>query len=305
MILVFGASGHIGGPLARFVATSSPGTPLRLVTSSREKVKSLRSELPQADVMVASYLDAHSLTAALDGVEGMFVVTPDFIDEERAMSNLADAARAAGSLRHAVRIVGLPPNASFEVPAGIEHPGPAIQHRRAVSTLRDGGVPLTVLNSMGYFMDDLLIHFSGPLKRDRTLVVPYERRMCFTHPAELGEVAARILLAGPEAHAGEVRHFNSGEDPIPFRDVAALLGEVLGTQIAYDPSPERFLAEVGPALEQLTGDGGAAHGLLTDFRAEQEHQSAFFGSPLGEELLGRRPTSLREWMEANRDALLA
>jgi uncharacterized protein YbjT (DUF2867 family) len=304
-LLVFGASGHIGGPLARFVQERSPETALRLATSSPGKLGQLERDFPAAEVVLTSYLDPEALAPALAGVEGVFIVTPDFFDEERAMANLAAAVRAAGTVRRAVRIVGLPPATSLEHgPADVDDPGPAMQHLRAVATLRAGGVPLTVLNSAGYFMDDFVIHFAGPLRAKRKLVVPYERRMCFTEPGELGKVAACLLLSDDGERLPGVCHFNSGEDPITFRDVAALLSEVTGVEIAYDPSPQGFLEELGPILTEITGDERAAHRLLTDFRAEQEEEDSFFGSPLGEELLGRPLTTLRQWAEARRHELL-
>jgi uncharacterized protein YbjT (DUF2867 family) len=300
-LLVFGASGHIGGPLARRVRETSPRTALRLATSSAQKQEVLQRDFPGADVVVADYLDGASLATALEGVEGVFIVTPDFFDEERGMGNLVDAVQRAGTVQRAVRIVGVPPNISFETDG--DDSSPAMGHVRAVQLLRRGGVPLTVLSCAGYLMDDLAIHFGDPLRQKRTLVVPYERRMCFTDPADLGEMAAHLLLRPDDLHLDQTYFVNSGEEPMTFRRVAELLAEVLGVAIAYDPSPEGFVRELGPLLTRITGDEQAAQRLLGDFRAEQEHESSVAASPVGGLLLGRRPTTLRQWIEAHRDAL--
>ena len=58
-LLVFGASGHIGGPVARFVDRNSPEIKLRLATSTSGKLNQLKRQYPQADCVLADYLDKH------------------------------------------------------------------------------------------------------------------------------------------------------------------------------------------------------------------------------------------------------
>ena len=97
-ILVFGASGHVGGPLAETIAAVESGPTLRLATSSVEKAGELKAKFPSAEVVRADYLDLPSMVAAFDSVDAAFVITPDFkIDERRAMTNVCAAAYAAGT----------------------------------------------------------------------------------------------------------------------------------------------------------------------------------------------------------------
>src|SRR5437867_8513029 len=107
-VLVLGASGHVGGPLAEHVA-KQPGAPqLRLATSSPDKAADLSDRFPQAEIVVANYLDLPSMMAAFEGVDAAFVITPDFtMDERRAMTNIAAAAHHAGTLPHIVKLTGV------------------------------------------------------------------------------------------------------------------------------------------------------------------------------------------------------
>src|SRR3546814_10183609 len=63
---------------------------LRLATSSAAKLDQLRVSFPDCETVVADYLNLDSLNDALKGVRTVFVITPDFIDEPVAMSNLIE-----------------------------------------------------------------------------------------------------------------------------------------------------------------------------------------------------------------------
>src|SRR3546814_7821863 len=86
---------------------------LRLATSSAAKLDQLRGSFPDCETVVANYLNLDSLNDALKGVRTVFVITPDFIDEPVAMSNLIEAVRRVPDFRQIVRILGDPPNMSF------------------------------------------------------------------------------------------------------------------------------------------------------------------------------------------------
>lgn len=306
-MLVFGAADHVGGPLADYITKKSPDTPLRLATSSSHKTRALAARYPAAEVISANYFDFESLKTSLGDVHGVFVITPDFFDELTAMSHLIDAVRHAGTVRQIVRICADTPGMSLDqLPRKLYRmgPGPAHQHFEAQLILKASGLPVTLLNSLGYFMDDFTTHFSPPLKQKRMLVVPHERQMCFTDTRDLGEVAARLLLDDPDKHVGNYYEMNSGEPPITFRQVAEMIAEVTGESITYDPSPETFLTEMGPIIQKVTGDDRAADYFLVNWEMERDHQHRWFGSPFAETILGRKPTRLRSWFEEHRVQLL-
>ncbi len=306
-VLVFGAAAHVGGPLADCIASQSPETPLRLATSSNAKRSALQDRYPTAEIVIANYFDEDSLVSALRDVNGLFVITPDFFDEITGMEILVRAIRRSPSVDHIVRILADTPGMSLaKLPKELRNlgPGPAHQHFEAQAILNASALPVTYLNSLGYFMDDFLIHFSPPLKSSRKLVVPFDRKMCFTECGELGEAGARLLLQGPGRHAGNYYHFNNGEAPRLFSQVAALISEVTGEQVTHDGNPETFIAELGPLLKELTGDDRAARYFVVNWQMERDHQDAFFGSEWSSQILEREPTTLRSWLTAHRSDLL-
>lgn len=157
-ILVFGASGHIGGPLAQHVREISPDTQLRLATSSEAKVKDLEVEFPEAEVVVADLLDVTTLVPALDDIEGAFIVTPDFLDTRRGMINFIAAADKAGSLKHVIRLQGENPEVKKpdDLPEIVKGQyGTALSHiyARQVFEMVSDYLPITFLNALAYYMD--------------------------------------------------------------------------------------------------------------------------------------------------------
>src|SRR3546814_10736683 len=97
-VLIFGAAGHIGLPLARWIRYKSPETRLRLVSRNADQRQRLQVEFPDAEVVAADYLDPASMAAALEGISAAFVVTPDFLDEQRAMEILCAEAKSRKTL---------------------------------------------------------------------------------------------------------------------------------------------------------------------------------------------------------------
>src|ERR1700739_250250 len=89
-ILVFRAAGHIGGPFAHWARKAHPEVAMRLATSRPDKAAELGARFPQAEIVVCSYYDTDQLPAAMQGVEGVFMVTPDFTEEVKATTNLID-----------------------------------------------------------------------------------------------------------------------------------------------------------------------------------------------------------------------
>src|SRR3546814_20579927 len=71
-------------------------------------------------------------------------ITPDFIDEQVASSNLIEAVRRVPDFRQIVRILGDPPNMSFNKVPDIVRAfgrGTAIQHLQAKEVLEQSDLP--------------------------------------------------------------------------------------------------------------------------------------------------------------------
>jgi uncharacterized protein YbjT (DUF2867 family) len=310
-VLVFGASGHIGGPAAHRIAARRPDVRLRLVTSRAEQVDLLRDQHPSADVRVANYLDADQIRAAFDGIEAAFVVTPDFLDETTAMGNVVAAAGRARSLIRLVRLIGDPPGLrdEGEVQSKMKgyDAGTAVQHLRARKVLSSSNVPVVYMNVAAWFMEDFSTFLLPPILQRRALVMPHDRMMNYIDAADIGVAAAELLLNPSLTEVGGTYHLHNGIDCYPFSQVATLMTEVLGVTIDYDDTEEAFLRDLGDAFCKYMGREDAAEYFLAYCQFEMEHVRRLGADLLGgepeitPEKLGFTATSFRDWLAINRD----
>ncbi|QGY80671.1 hypothetical protein EUU25_08585 [Sphingorhabdus lacus] len=307
-ISVFGANGHIGRPLADWMRANSPSTGLKLVMRNEDHRAALATAFPQAEICIANYYDLGSLESALSGVQGAFIVTPDFLDEQRAMTNFVYAARTNPGLRHIVRLIADPPGMTAErVPDSLKAfgGGTAVQHLRAKAILEQSGLPFTYINIAAYFMQNFLTpFFNGPIRAERILSVPRNRRMGFIDTHDIGACAAAILLSGNQRHIGQTYHLDNGHDVLWFDEVASLMSDVFDQTITYDGTDETFLRICGEGVKAYIGRPDADQYYINYFQFEQDNETVWRKSDIVEFLTGRPAKTLRQWLSENKHNIL-
>lgn len=296
-ILIFGAAGHIGWPLAEFLTREAPAIKIRLTTSSPQKRGMLQAAFPKAHVVDADYNDVASLSKAVAGIEGVFVITPNGMLEAAAMSNLATALKKEKSLIQVIRLVGVFPEFSpTRVPKTLGHGSLPIEHPTAKRILDESGLPVTYINSGATFIDNLWLQIA-PVLAKKTLIWP-EHRVPFIDPDDIAEVAGRLFLSDNAKHIGAFHTMNNGHDWLQFKEVAEILSEVLGEPIAYDGSYEAFSgfygSKMGPVLDPL----------WAFFKFEEANEVNWALNNFVERTLGRKPTTVRQWVLKHKDELL-
>ncbi len=303
-VVVFGANNYIGRPLARYVADNAPDVHLRLVVRNNEHRAGLERDFPAAEVVLADYYDLSSLETALHKASGVFVVTPNFCDEERAMTNLVYAARQNRDLVQIVRLLGDPPGMTLdEVPDSLKRfgGGAAVQHLRAKSVLDRSGLPITYLNVAAYFMQNLASPLmNSPLRHARSLIVPKNRRMAWIDTRDIGACGAALLLSNNQRHIRKTYHLDNGFDVLWFDELAGLMSEVWETPIRYDGSDEAFLDVAADLVPRH--DFGAYFLAYSQF--EQDNETLWRKSDIVEYLTGRPATRLRDWLLEHKETVL-
>ena len=298
-ILVFGAAGRIGGPLAQYLTREAPSVRLRLATHSSDKASALQEAFPSAQIVLADYADLPSLKAAAAGMEGVFAVAPSGTGERVATGNMIAALQESPTLVHFIRLVGLMPGANpHRIPAKLKAMSSLpVEHGLAKAMLDESGLPVTYLNCGATFMDNLILFkMTEGLRRDRTLIWP-ERLIPWLDTRDVGECGARLLLSDNHRHIGQFHTLNNGQDILRFHEVAALMSEVFNEHIAYDGTKESFFthyAHMGPRLEVL----------WEFFQFEQDNEVVWARNDCLEQILGRKPKSVREWLVEHKSALL-
>ncbi|MEL7028774.1 MAG: NmrA family NAD(P)-binding protein [Pseudomonadota bacterium] len=304
--LIFGAGGHLGGPCAATLAKIAPGMSLRVTTSRPEGLDALRAQFPDAEAVVADLFDIETLRRALEGVEGLWIVTPDFTDEDTAMGNLVRAAAEVTEIVHATRmagdIPGLTPSQMRPFIKRFGRRGPAMQHHVAAEIL-SAEMPTTIVNSV-YLFDNFTRYFAGPIREFKTLILPFDLRIGFIDADDIGAFAAHLLASDNHRHIGQKYNMDNGEDVMRFSEVVAMMSEVLGEKIQFVGDPEAFLENVGPQINMMIGEDAAAQYFVENWWMEHENEVMFRKSDVFESVTGYRAKPFRQWLDEHRNEIL-
>ena len=214
MIAVTGASGGIGGRVAR--ALAAEGAPLRLVVRDPGRAPELGAE-----VAVASYRDGAAMRAAFDGAETVFLVSAaesaDRVDEHLSA---VDAAAAAGARRIVyLSFMGAAPDSVFTL---------ARDHWATEERIRSTGAAHTFLRSCMYA--EYVPVFASP---EGVIRGPAgDGRAAFASRDDIADVAAAVLAA-PEEHAGRTYDV-TGPEALSLDEAAAILSDAAGREVVYE-----------------------------------------------------------------------
>lgn len=293
-ILILGASGNLGGLTAERLA-DIPGIRLRLASSREPGRAALAERFPNAEAVQADWYDEASLVTAFDGIEKVFVVTPDFYTDEAVVTpNIIRAAKAAGSIRQIVRLIAIPDGLTADQLSQefLDTRCGANLHVLAKPLLDASLLPVTYINVPGWIMFNLPWFLAPEVKAHRRLAMPEitDAARMWISEGDIADVAARLLADPAEAHVGR-EYVLTAAQRYDYRAIAGILSEELGETVAY--------ADDDTALRESMGDSFDL--LMTYFRHETTAYAGVRHSETVAELLGRPQTTVKDYIKANRD----
>lgn len=280
MILITAATGQVGSQAAQELLQA--GTPVRAFVRDPSRATALSG----AEVVAGSFEDDASLARALDGVDAMLLAGRDSPDAVGQHRRVLDHARRAG-VRHIVKLSAI--GAAPDSPVALMR-----EHHEVDEEVRQGPATWTLLKPH-LFMQNLL-RAAETARLDGTVAAPMgDERFPLVDTRDVGAAAA-VVLADPDAHAGQT-YALTGPAAHTYDEVAAALAAVAGRPVAYEPvSPEVYEA-------RLLAAG------LPDWRAfDLAHIASAYApadrvvTPIVQQLLGRPPRSLSEFLQDHRDA---
>ena len=278
MILVTGATGHLGVAIIDFLLQKLPAS--QLAALARDEAKAAGLKAKGVNVRLGSYDDVASLDRAMHGIKKVLLIAGT--DEERRVQqhqNVVDAARQAGVqwLGYTSRTLK---DRSTMANKLME------DHFQTEDAIKASGLAYSLFRNVLYM--DVLPQFVGPAVWKKGIVLPAgQGRVPFALRREMGEAIANVLAANGPA---QPMYQLTGSESYSLADVAAALTDLAGHAVTYTP------AEVPTFEQDLKGRGlpdvviGRIVGFMTDIKNGQEDEV----SPDLEQLLGRQPTTLRE-----------
>ncbi|MDG4864666.1 NAD(P)H-binding protein [Streptomyces sp. T-3] len=268
MILVTGATGHVGGEVARHVFGS--GRPLRALVRDPAT-----ANLPEVVESVVGDLDEPaSLRSALAGVDAVFLL-PGYAD----MPGLLAEFRRAG-VGHVVLL------SSIAAPDGDMDNAISRMMILSEQAVRESGVPWTILRPSGFMSNTF--QWLPQLRVSDVVRAPFPKvPVAMIDPYDIGAVASEVL--GDSAHFG-LAHALSGPEPLLPGDRVRMLGEVLGRELRFEGQSD------DEARAQMVADGTPDRYIDAFFRYYADgtlDDSKVNGAV--QELTGRAPRGFLSW----------
>lgn len=218
-ILVTGASGNVGGPLAEVLLRG--GHRVRAAGPNDHNMPA------GAEFIRLDFLDQATFGPALDGVRRVFLMRPPQLSDGKQFQPFIRAMERVGVEQ-----------VTFLSLLGAEG-NRIVPHRAIEDLLKASSLGWTLLRC-GFFMQNLSTTHRDEIRDRGEIIVPAGNgRTSFIDARDIAEVGARTL-AEP-GHAGNAYPL-TGEEALDYDEVAALLTLALGRPILYRaPSLLRFV----------------------------------------------------------------
>ena len=300
-IIVTGASGNFGRQVTALLLEKVPASELILTTRRPEGLADRAAQ--GAQVRHADFDDAATLPAAFAGGDRMLLISTArvggrVIQHQRAV----DAAKAAG-VKHIV----------YTSSAGLDPKSPAIvirDHQATEDLIKASGLAYTFLRDAQYA--EAIAGAVAPLAvaSGRWVASAGEGHMAFVSRDDCVACAAAVLTsAGHENQTYEL----TGPERLTFKQACQMLSDVVGKPVEYVPTDDEGMFAYWDALgvprkpvddQIVQGVPWNSDDMVT---YEQAIREGFFDilTDNVETIIGRKPRSLRQVLEENREAILA
>lgn len=264
MILVVGASGNLGGAVARMLLAA--GEPVRAMSRVPARLEPLRAL--GAEVVAGDLVNADSIARACDGADRVLAAAHAFLGtgandmarvDDAGNRALVDAARAAG-VRHFVFTSAC---------HGPDDPVDFFRTKYAVEQhLRASGLPFTILRPGAFMEVHAELIGASVMRRGWTVILGRgDRPANYVAVADVARVAASVLCGPPRDDVVVV----AGPENLTPLEIAHAYARVAGRTARILRVPPGVLraarAVVGPALPVARRIIDAA--LLTDTGRQQ------------------------------------
>jgi NAD(P)H dehydrogenase (quinone) len=280
MILVTGATGGLGHETIDALLTTTPATEIAALVRDASKATDLAQR--GVDVRQADYFDYPALVQAFQGIEKVLLVSSvAFTDRVSQHRNVIDAAKEAG-VTH-LFYTSIQRSSRFVMPQVTE------SDLATEAYLQASGLVYTILKN-GYYFEGLGYLIGSEVPEAEIRVPAGEGKIAFVKRTELAAATAALLTS--EGHDNQ-EYTLTGSEAYSFHDVAREFSALAGRPIGYQSSePAPYIAQqVASGFPDFVATFFAQWGEATQHGMLAEPHDTV------ERLLGRKPTSLQEYLK--------
>ncbi|MFU0910848.1 SDR family oxidoreductase [Kluyvera intermedia] len=276
MIAITGATGQLGQLVLDDLLNTTAAQQLAAIVRNPAKAQALSQR--GVAVRQADYNDEAALTAALQGVDKLLIISSSEVGQRAPQHrNIINAAKAAGvkfiaytSLLHADKS-----------PLGL-----ADEHITTEKMLADSGIPYALLRN-GWYTENYLASAPPALEHGVFIGAAGEGKIASATRADYAAAAARVI--SEEGHAGKVYEL-AGDHGWTLSELAAELSKQSGKNVVYQNLSQ---ADFAAALKSVGLPEGLAD-MLADSDVGASKGGLFDDTHTLSKLIGRPTTSLAD-----------
>ena len=276
MIAITGATGQLGHLVLQNLLKTTAASQIVAIVRNPAKAEALSQQ--GIVVRQADYTDEAALTAALQGVDTLLLISSSEVGQRTPQHrNVIHAAKAAGvkfiaytSLLHADKS-----------PLGLH-----VEHVETEKMLAESGIPYALLRN-GWYTENYLASAPPALEHGVFIGAAGDGKIASATRADYAEAAARVIAQ--EGHAGKVYEL-AGDEAWTLSELAAALSKQSGKNVVYQNLSE---ADFAAALKSVGLPAGLAD-MLADSDIGASKGGLFDDSRTLSALIGRPTTPLAE-----------
>lgn len=283
--LITGATGNIGSRVTFRLMGRLMGHLIgrserpRVLVRDAEKGRALFGN--QVDIAVGNLTDERSMSAALAGIDALFLVSSGpGLAQQDALA--AQAAKAAG-VKRLVKLSSLGARAAGQSTAVAQW------HADGEAAIEASGVPYTFIRSVGFMSNAL--GWARSIKTEGVVRASTgQGRIAMIHPEDIAAVAVEALVT--DSYIGKALAI-TGPEALSYAEMVARIGVAAGKTLRFEPiSDEQARANLlANGMPSLLADA-----LVTLWREVREGQVATVTDHV-ERVTGRPPFPFSRWAE--------
>lgn len=268
-VLVTASTGNIGLPLSK--ALHEKGIPFTAAT--RDAEKAFEQFGFKTETVYLDYKDPAGFPKALKGIDTLFLCGPAATPgAEKLLEPLVEQAIEAG-VQHFVFIASYP---------------------NIMEMIENSGKDYTFLRA-NFFMQNFELYQTKDIREQHQLFLPTGKgKAPFIDTHDIGQVAAQVI-ENPSKYTKETLYL-TGPKAIDLHEAAAIFSDVLSKNIEFKaPSDDAYRKE----MEQRGFSKDYIDAMIAVFGKIKKGQVAQTSDSI-EQLLSRKPASLKDYVERNK-----
>jgi uncharacterized protein YbjT (DUF2867 family) len=277
MILLTGITGTTGKKVVDIMCRRN--IPVRAMVRDPAKIKGL--DLPGVEIVQGDFSDEASLDNAMQGVEKVFLLTPNVEEQLEYEQRFIDVAKR-NDISHVVKLSA----------SSAEAGSPMVMrryHGDAEVYLAHSGLTYTNIRP-NYYMQNMMFSAASIIEEDK-FYLPFAKGT--TAIIDVDDVANFVveMLTGT-GHEGQT-YVIAGPEVLSFYDLAEQMSSVLSREITYVDVP---LADFKEELRNWDPSDWYVDAVMEQFALVNQGKSAIFTDTFAK-VMGRAPGSFRQFVE--------